>query len=194
MSRPAARGQTVLDVLVAVAIAMTALACVCAYDLARTPGSSAAARSALPGAVEEARTLAESSGAGATLALAQEPNSGAGRSTYDVVLFRYRPQPQSSFDPTRPERAWRLPGAFTASTGKGPLAIFISSAGTASFATWKPGDGRLQNEPACTAPLGLIVAGDASQLTGAAASPPPGPGNGLEWFSLDCTDARLVPQ
>jgi len=187
-----ARGQALVDAMLAVGIVLAALAGVAAYVVARTPGSSAAARSALPAAVEQARTLAESSGDGATLALSQEPAGGAGQTRFDVVLYRYRPQPGSPFDATAPERAWRLAGAFSDSIGPGPLAIFISSSGTASFATWAPGDPPLQNEPACSTPLTLMVAGDPALLTGAPASPPPGPRNGFEWFSVDCSDARVV--
>jgi hypothetical protein len=191
---PAERGQTVLDVLVAVAIALVALACVSAYVVSRTPGATAAARSALPAAVEQARTIAASSGGGATLALAPEPAKAGSRTRFDVVLYRYRPEPNSPFDRNRPERTWRLAGAFRASTGPGPVAVFISSSGTASFAAWSPGDPPLQNEPPCTAPLGLTVAGDAKLLAGAPPSPPPGPPDGVQWFSLDCSDARLVPE
>lgn len=187
------RGQTFFDVLIALAIAIMALACVCAYMASRTPGSSAAARSALPAAIEEARTVAESSGGGATLALAQEPRKAGSRTYFDLVLYRYRPQPGSPFDRTRPERAWRVPGAFAASTGPGPLGIFISSSGTVSYQVWKPGDPPLQSEPPCTGPLGLVVAGDAALLQGAPSSPPP-LGNGLTWFALACGDARLVEQ
>ena len=192
MRRPGQRGQAFIDVLIALGIAIAVLAAVSAYVAADSPGSSSAARTDLPAAVEQARTLAESSGDGATLTLAQEPPGGAGRTRFDLVLYRYRPDPGSPFDATRPEHAWRLPGAFRTSAGAGPLALFISSSGTASYANWVPSDGPLAQEPACTAPLGLVVAGDPALLSAAPPSPPPGPRNGLEWFSLDCTDARIV--
>jgi hypothetical protein len=186
------RGQTYLDALLAVGLILAALGSVAAWVFASTPGASDAARTALPAAVEEARTIAEASGGGATLALAQEPAGGAGRLRFDVVLFRYRPEPGSPFDPSAPEREWRVAGAFRASVGPGPVAIFISSSGTASFAAWAPGNPILPQEPACSAPLSLVVAGDPATVSQAPASPPPGPANGLEYFSIDCTDARLA--
>jgi hypothetical protein len=186
IARSTARGQTLFDVALVVGIMLVALAALSVQRFSSAPGAAASARAVVPAALQEARTIAESSGSGATLIVRQEPAGGAGRESFDLTLYRYRPEPESRFDAKQPERTWRLPGAVHTSLGPGTTAIFISSAGTASFALWAPGDPPLQNEPACVAPLEITVAGDPGTLAAAPATPPPGPPNGLAWFTVGC--------
>jgi hypothetical protein len=190
--RARARGQTLLDAVLVVAILLTALAAVLAYGLTPAPGAGRAASAGLPALVESARAIGASSGDGATLAFEQEPLHSAGRNDFDVRVYPARPHPGSSFDPQQPLRTERFAGAFRASFRAGPLAIFISSSGTASYAHWKPGDRTLEREPACTQPLQLLVGGDPAMVNDPPASPSPNGGNGLVWFSMSCDQARLV--
>ena len=186
IARSTARGQTLFDVALVVGIMLVALAALSVQRFSSAPGAAASARAAVPSALEEARTIAESSGAGATLIVRQEAAGGAGRESFDLTLYRYRPEPGSPFDAKQPERTWRLSGAVRTSLGPGSTAIFISSAGTASFALWAPADGTLQNEPACISPLEITVAGDPATVAAAPATPPPGPPNGIAWFTVGC--------
>ncbi len=186
------RGQTLLETVVAVGIAVAALAGLLAYNLERAPGAAAASTAALPALIEQARTLAAGSGNGATVTFEQEPASGPARAAFQVRIYPTRPTPGSKFDPKNPAKTERFQGAFQPSTGPGPISIFISSAGTASYAPWLPGQPTLQTEPPCTHPLTLTIAPDPALLT----NPPPTPGpnhqNGITQLTLTCQNATLT--
>ncbi|MBC5811082.1 MAG: hypothetical protein GIW95_09590 [Candidatus Eremiobacteraeota bacterium] len=136
------------------------------------PASTAvpAARAVLTAMVETARSLAASSGDGATL-LIEEGEPGTTR----LRLFPGRPRTGGSFDATVPPyRSATVAGPISSALGPLPLAIFIGTAGTWSAAVWSPRDGTLDAEPACT---DLILAIGGSRRPG---------------FALHCGEARIV--
>ena len=188
----AGRGQTLLETSLAVGIALLALAAFAGYRLSGAQTAGIASVDGLPAIVAQARATAAGSGDGATLAFAQDPALKVGSQRFEVALYRYRPRPGSAFDPARPLWRWRLSGAVRGSTGPGAFAVFISSAGTASFAAWTPEEPPLFNEPACTGPLRIVVAANPLLASEAPLDPPPGPRAGRAWFAMDCADARLV--
>ena len=181
-----------LEIMLVVAIVLVALGAFYSQTLGSGSGVAPAAIDALPALVENARTVAAGSGDGATVTFVQFPSTGAGRESFEVALFADRPNPGSSFAPV-PLRSERFSGAFRASLGAGPFALFISSSGTASFANWTVGSPPLQTEPACTAPLYILVAGNATAAQNAPLLPQAGPRNGIARFELDCGEARLQP-
>ncbi len=189
------RGQSLVETVLVVAIVLVALGAFVARSLGAGAGSAPAAVDALPAFVESARAVAATTGDGATVTMTQLPLTGSGRASFMVALYRYRPNPGSQFDGSAPLTTERFSGGFRASLGPGPLALFIASAGTVSFAQWTPGSGTLALEPACAAPLELVVAGDDLTAQNAPASPPPNAArNGIAWFTMDCLEARLVAQ
>jgi hypothetical protein len=102
--------------------------------------------------VAEARALASATGDGATLAFAP------GTSGFDVTLFPHRPMPEGAFSATVVARRESFRTQLHSSVaGAAAFAVFVSSAGTVSYAAWTPGDGELTAEPACTTPLVFVV-------------------------------------
>jgi hypothetical protein len=194
MRQSRTRGQTLLETVIAVGIAVAALAGLLAYGLERAPGAAAASTAALPALIESARTLAAGSGQGATVSFEQEPPGGAARAAFQVRIYPSRPTPGSKFDPKRPARTERFQGAFQASTGPGAVSVFIATAGTVSYATWLPGQPNLQTEPQCTQPLTLTIAPDPTLLTTPPPTPSPHHENGLTWLTLTCQNATLTPE
>jgi len=167
-----ARGQSLAEMTVVLAILLAALAGACSLSQSRAPA--VAASSALPAILGEARALAATSGDGATVVLAPE-GPGPGLASFRVTLFGGRPRPGGTFDPAAPARSDRFAGRLVSSVADaGAVAIFISSAGSASYAAWSPDRTPLADEPACAAPLAISAAGAR--------------------FSLACSDAQLVRQ
>jgi prepilin-type N-terminal cleavage/methylation domain-containing protein len=170
------RGFTLVETLVVVALGLVLIGGIA--TLSNAPAASASSALALPRLIDEARVLAALSGDGATVVL--RPGLGAEARSFEVAIFRYRPRAGGSLDPAHPDRSERLPGILSSSLGgAAPLAIFISTAGTVSYAAWPASSATFPIEPACLAPLEIVIA------TGFAATP-------LR-FALACTDARLVP-
>jgi prepilin-type N-terminal cleavage/methylation domain-containing protein len=166
------RGQSLIEVLIAIAILLAALAG--AVSISQSHAPAIAATSALPAIVGEARSLAATSGDGATVVLAPE-GSGTNPAYFRVMLFIGRPRPGGSFDGATPVRSERLVGRLSSSAaGAGSVAIFISTAGSASYAAWSPGQAPLASEPACIDPLVVSAAGAR--------------------FSVACADAQLMTQ
>jgi hypothetical protein len=167
-----ARGQTLVEIAVVLAIVLTAVAG--AYSLSRSPAPAIAAGVTLPAILGEARSLAATSGDGATVILAPDGPAGAA-SAFRVTLFGGRPRPDGLFNAASPARSERFAGSLSSSTaGAGAVAIFISTAGSVSYAAWSPDRGTLAGEPPCGAPLSFAAAGAR--------------------FSLGCADAQLVRQ
>ncbi|HMD01496.1 MAG TPA: hypothetical protein VKG44_00900, partial [Candidatus Baltobacteraceae bacterium] len=151
MTRSAQAGFTLLEALLAVALLAGVVVVLGSGSLAQRPGALGATSSALPALVARARALAESSGDGATLAFAPQPDG------FGVTLYAYRPIAGSPFGASSIAQRETYPAYVTSSAGSGAFAIFISSAGTASYAAWSPASGALASEPACDAPLSLVI-------------------------------------
>ena len=181
------RGFTLLETLMA-----TATLCVLAlalgnFSLANRPGVVIASDVALPAVVARARTLAEASGDGATLAFA--PN-GLG---FSATLYAHRPIPGSAFGAGRAERIETFRTYLGSSVaGSAAFALFISSSGSASWAAWSSSDGPLASEPACEGSLGIVLAPTAQAAAFAPPFIPPSPAPELRWFTLACADATLL--
>jgi hypothetical protein len=163
----AARGQSLPEVLIALGVMLAALAGVA--SISQSPARGIAATSALPAIIGEARALAATSGDGATVILAPE-DGGAAPGFFRITLFSGRPRPGGSFDPASPLRSERFAGRlWTSAAGAGAVAIFISSAGGASYAAWSPAQALLPSEPTCAEPLSFTAAGSRFRLACAGA-------------------------
>ena len=129
------------------------------YTLSRAPAAVASSSLALPRLIDEARALAATTGDGATLVLTpRSPSPSAG---FDVALYRNRPDGSgTSASPAgiTLERTEHLAGSFTSSlAGSQPIALFIATSGTVSYAVWTPAAGALNQEPPCPGPLTLTL-------------------------------------
>ena len=185
--RAAERGFTLPDLLLATALLASLALALGASSLSSRPGAVAATAAALPALVARARSLAETSGDGATLAFA--PNATGFRAT----LYPHRPLAGSAFSPYDFERIEGFAASYGSSAaGAGAFAIFISPAGTASWSTWTPSSGTLGAEPPCDAPLGIVLGPSAGAADAAPPFAPPAPQPPFRWFTLACDDATLV--
>lgn len=137
------KGSTLIETIFCVAIIVVMLAALGAYSLGRNAYAVHAAAGTFAALVADARAVAQTSGSGATIAIARDANGG-----FIATLYPYRPLPGA--DLTAPPV--RTLGANVALA---PLAIFISSSGTASAAAWTPESGTLSAEPACTDAISL---------------------------------------
>jgi len=166
------RAQSLIEVTIALALLLAGVAGVWSLSQSRAPAI--AAGNALPAMLGQARALAATSGDGATVVLAPE-GPGPGLASFRVTLFAGRPRPGGSFQAAFPVRSERFAGRLLSSAADaGAVAIFISTAGAASYAAWSPDRAPLATEPACTVPLVVSLAGVR--------------------FGLACSDAQLVPQ
>jgi len=169
------------ELLVVVALSLALLAGT--YSLSHAPGAVASSSLGLPRLIDEARALAAASGDGATVILSPKKLSSGGAGDFDVALYRNRPHPSASppLGATSAgivlERTEHLAGSLTSSLAASQqFAIFISTAGTVSYAAWTPAAGPLAQEPPCSAPLTLRLAA--------------GPTNAA--FQLPCDSASLI--
>jgi hypothetical protein len=170
------RGFTLAETLIVVALGLVLIGGIA--TVSNAPAASASSALALPRLIDEARALAALTGDGATVVL--RPGFGAEARSFEVAIFRYRPRTGGNFDPAHPDRSERLPGILSSSAGgTAPLAIFISTAGTVSYAAWPASNATLPSEPACQSPLEIMIG------NGSPATP-------LR-FQVACTDARLAP-
>jgi hypothetical protein len=170
------RGSSLVEMLVVVAVTAALLGGT--YALSRKSAAVASSALALPRLIDEARALAAASGDGATVVFTPIALPSGASAGFDVALYRNRPDAASSGSPAEPvlERTEHLAGTLATSFAGGqPFAIFISTAGTVSYAAWTPAAGQLGQEPLCTAPLTLILT--AGPTTAA--------------FQLPCDSARL---
>jgi hypothetical protein len=181
-------GTTLIESLLAISILLGALAGT--YALSSRPGAIASAALELPALVDAARELAAVSGDGATIVFF--PNAAS----FDVTIYSGRPDSSGSFNAANPARSSRIAGLLSTSLGgnspaagtPSSFAVFVSTAGTVSYALWTPSQGPIAQEPACTSPLYLAIGSTAQPAvhpTGA---------TGAAWFELACSDARLTPQ
>lgn len=130
--------MSLIETFVTVATAATLLVSLGGFSLARKPYAMQAAVKSLRAFIADARSVAATSGVGATIVIASR-NGG-----FAAALYPYRPLDGADLS---------LPAVRTL-TGNASVtatAIFISSSGTASSAaTWTPASGALASEPACT--------------------------------------------
>lgn len=132
-----------IETIVCVAIVVILTAALGAYALGRKAYALRAAVQSFAAFVDDARSVAQTSGTGATIAIAGDANGG-----FIAKLYPYRPleDADTSLNPVRTLRG---------NVGLTPLAVFISSSGTASAASWTPQNGTLPTEPACESAIGL---------------------------------------
>ena len=176
VGRASERGSSLVEILVVLSLMLALVAG--SYALSSAPASVASSALALPRLFDEARVLATVSGDGATIVLT--PSVTPGARGFDVALYRYRPRSNGAYSGAGGisiEKTEHLAGALSISAiGSAPIAIFLSSSGTASYAAWSPSAGPISQEPACTAPLNLTISAGATSVR----------------FQLACDDARLA--
>lgn len=155
--------MTLIETVLVSALSAVLLAAFAAYDLARKPYAVSAAVQSIGSLLDDARSVAQTSGNGATLLIASSGD------TFTASLYPYRPL--TGADLTVPAvRTLRGNVSIT------PSAIFIDSSGTTSWDLgWTPLSGTLDAEPACTSPAELTF----------------GDGSSSETHAVPCAAARL---
>lgn len=131
------------ETVVCIAIIVMLIGALGSYALGKKSYALRAAVQSFSGFLDDARQVAQTSGSGATIAIAGDGNGG-----FIASLYPYRPLPGADLA-ARPERRSSAGVTLTA------LAIFISSSGTASSAAWTPDSGTLASEPPCETPISL---------------------------------------
>lgn len=177
-----------IETLCAVSILLGALAGT--YALSSRPGAVSSAALELPALVDAAREFGATSGDGATIAFF--PNAAS----FDVAIYAGRPDSGGSLNASNPARTSRIAGVLTNSLAGGSaaggtasaFAIFISTAGTVSYAQWTPSQGSIAQEPSCTTPLYFAIGPSPQPAIHEAGT------TGAAWFQLGCSNAALVPQ
>ena len=153
-----------LELVVTLTIFLLVAASVAAFSLGRKAYAVHASVAALTALVDDARAAAQTSGNGATIALAADETGG-----FVATLYPFRPLPSA---------AEGAPAARTiranVSLAPVPLGIFISSSATVSAAPWTVGQ-TLAAEPPCSEPIALTF----------------DDGSYRETHALACGDARL---
>jgi type II secretory pathway pseudopilin PulG len=142
VKRRSERAATLIETLLAVAILALLVGSLGALFEGRRAYAVRSAVLGMQGLVADARAVAQSSGTGATVVIAA---AGGG---FTATLYPYRPLPGADLG----LRAVRTLAGEVALT---PLAVFISSSGTASAAAWSPPSGTLATEPPCNGSIGL---------------------------------------
>ena len=127
-----------VETLLCVAIIVMLLATAGAYSLGRKTYAIRAAVGSFSAFVADARAVAQTSGSGATIVIADGRSGG-----FIAKLYPFRPVAGADLraPPVR---------TLTADVDLTPTAVFISSSGTASASAWTPEGGTLAAEPACT--------------------------------------------
>ena len=129
--------MSLIETLVAVATAATLLLSLGGLSQARKPYALRAAVESLRAFIADARSVAATSGDGATIVIASR------EAGFVATLYPYRPIADADFS-SPPVRT------LTGNASVTGTAIFISSSGTASSsATWMPSSGAMASEPAC---------------------------------------------
>lgn len=130
--------MSLIETLVTVATAATILLSFGGLTLARKPYALHAAVESVRGLLADARSVAATSGDGATIVIASRNGSFA------ATLYPYRPLEGADLS-LAPVRTLSGEGTLTRT------ALFISSSGTVSSSpAWVPENGTLSSEPACT--------------------------------------------
>jgi len=133
-------GSTLVETVVVAALLALLTAALGASTLARKPYALRAAVGDVGAILTDARSVAQTTGSGATVVIA--PATGGG---FVASLYPYRPLPSDVNLAAQPVRVARGTANVT------PLAIFIDSSGTtSSSASWTPSSGTLEAEPACS--------------------------------------------
>ena len=144
------RGFSILEMTAAIgALALLVVVSLVVVG-SRTPYGVSSAETALAGAIDETRSLASTSGDGATLAIAATANGATG------AIYAGRPDGTTTL--TTPVRtvAFAVP---VHAPGIDPdhFALFVASGGTVSAAAWAAGQGAIATEPSCSAPIAIVV-------------------------------------
>lgn len=139
------RGATLVETLIACAIALLVLAAITAYALGSKAYVIRSAVESVAALMADARSVAQTSGSGATIVIATTPSGG-----FTATLYPYRPIPSATVGAAAVRT---LQGAASIT----PTAIFVDSSGTtASSSSWTPQSGTLSSEPPCTSATQLV--------------------------------------
>ena len=145
------RAMTLLETLVVVGIVVVLLGGLAAFSLGRRAYAAHAAVATVQALIDETRATAATSGNGATLAFT--PATGGG---FTATIYPFRPLPGADLG-APPVRT--TAGAVTVSAAgiaTMPFAIFVSSSGTSSVASWTTNQGTLPVEPVCNGTITLL--------------------------------------
>jgi hypothetical protein len=141
-----------IETIVCVTIAVMLLAAFGATTLGRKAYAVRAAVQSFSAFLDDATAVARTSGEGATIAIASDGNGG-----FTATLYPYRPLEGADLS-AAPVRTLKGNVSLT------PVAIFISSSGTVSAASWARSDGSLASEPACTTAISLSFGDEAHTI------------------------------
>ena len=151
--RASERASTLLETILVTALLALLATALAAFFVGRKPYALRAAARSLGALVDEARAIALTSGSGATIAVETQPAGG-----FIARLYPYRPLPQLPITATA-EPVRTLTGSVALGligiAAAPPFALFVSSSGTVSAATWTPASGTLAQEPPCSGALTL---------------------------------------
>jgi hypothetical protein len=160
------RGQSIVEVLVAVTIVLLILGIGAGATLSSHPGGNGIAARDISAILAEARALAATTGDGATIVIGPNQCSVAQpqapqRATSTVCLFAHRPI--SGGLSAAPIRSIALVSDVEIpSLGSPPYGIFISSSGFVAASEWSPSQGAISQEPVCSTTLTIVFDGSRS--------------------------------
>ena len=157
------RGSTLIESMLCVAIVVMLTATFATYWLGKKTYAIRAAVASFAAFVADARSVAQTSGSGATIVI-----SGDNKGGFIAQLYPFRPL--SGIDLSASSVR-----TLTANVNLTPTAVFISSSGTASAALWTPKNGTLATEPSCANAISLTF----------------GDGFSSEAHAISCTQAEL---
>ncbi|MHB8141756.1 MAG: prepilin-type N-terminal cleavage/methylation domain-containing protein [Vulcanimicrobiaceae bacterium] len=148
------RGFTLVELMVAVAIAMLFAVGIVAYSLARRPAALRTAVDRYDALMVQARSLAAASGNGATLVFLPRSNAAGTRVPgFTLRLYRGRPNATGALAPAVAAQVISDADIREARLGTPPFAVFLASDGSASaLGAYPPSAGgfpTIANQPPC---------------------------------------------
>ena len=143
---------SLIETLVATAISALLVASLAGYSLAQRPYAIRAAVQNVGALLSDARSVAETSGNGATVVIASTTGG------FSASLYPFRPTTGANVG-TPPVRS--VGGNVIVTS----TAIFVSSSGTVSSTSWSPAGGTLAAEPPCTTPIAITFTSGSSSET-----------------------------
>ena len=169
LRRDLERGQTLIELLIGVAITVTLAAVGAFFVLGSHQYAHAKTVMVLTSLIDQAHAQGSTSGNGSTVTM--KPDGGGG---ILVTVYDGRPIPGSVIPGSNgsantvdlPFKYVHLTnGSNVMRSEDGPISIFVSSSGAATASVWSPSDGALSSEPLCVDPMTLVIQDDDPKTT-----------------------------